>query len=134
MALKGTRRITNGLLLLGIGVIHDLVGIAAGMGLPGTLPRDLAGRKLFAEILSGGIVGAIRTDPARNMLFWSLFFGFVIMILGWFMHLIERSGHGIPRTVAWHTGALALAGGLLVPASGFWLVLPVAWRIGRGRP
>jgi hypothetical protein len=133
MTTRGTTRITNGLLLLGIGVIHNLVGIAAGIGLPAASPGGMAGRKLFSEILSGGIVGAIEPDPWRTILFWFLFFGFAMMILGWFMHLIERSGHPIPRTIAWHTGALALAGGLLIPASGFWLVLPVAWRMGRRR-
>ncbi len=131
MAIKTTTRITSGLLLFSIGVIHNLVGIAVGVGLSGTTPRALAGRKLFSEIISDGIVGAIDPDPWRGALFWFLFFGFVTMILGWFIHLMERADHAIPRTVAWQIGALALAGGLLIPASGFWLLLPVSWRLWR---
>ena len=133
MATAGDGRLTNGLLLLGIGVIHNLVGIAAGLGLPGAAPPELGGRRLFSEILGAGIVGAIELDPARTILFWFLFFGFLFMSLGWFVHLTERAGQRVPRAVAWHLGSLALAGGLLIPASGFWLVLPVAWRMRRVR-
>jgi hypothetical protein len=68
------------------------------------------------------------------VLFWFLFFGLLAMLLGWFLHRVERAGHAIPRVVAWHLAALALAGGVLLPASGFWLVLPVAWRIWRKAP
>jgi hypothetical protein len=124
-------RLTNGLLLLWIGVIHTLVGLAAGLGVPGVAPAALGTRRPLAEILSGGLVGAVEPDPWRMILFWFLFFGFAIMILAWWLHRSERAGHPVPRALAWQLGGLALLGGVLIPASGFWLVLPVAWRIGR---
>jgi hypothetical protein len=128
-----TARWTNGFWLLSIGVIHNLLGIAVGLGVPAALPEVLRGRRLFAEIVSAGVIGGVEPDTWRMLLFWFLFFGFAIMILGWLIHSFERAGHRIPRAVAWQIGVLALAGGLLIPASGFWLVLPVAWRLGRSR-
>jgi hypothetical protein len=117
--------ISNGKLLFSIGVIHNLLGAAVGLGWVG--PFD--GRNLFAEIFADGVVGAIETSPARIQLFWFLFFGFMTMALGQLMHRMERAGHTIPRPVAGSVAAIALGGGLLIPASGFWLVLPVAARI-----
>jgi hypothetical protein len=56
------------------------------------------------------------------------------MMLGWLMHRLERGGQPLPPVLGWQIAGLALAGGLLIPASGFWLALPVAWRIWRRRP
>jgi len=127
-------RLTNGLLFLSIGVIHNLCGIAVGLGAPGITPAALGGRRLLVEMFSQGLFGAVEPDPWRMILFWFLFFGLLAMMLGWVLHRVERAGHAVPRVVAWHMGALALAGVLLIPASGFWLVLPVAWRIWRQAP
>jgi Family of unknown function (DUF6463) len=124
-------RVTNGLLLLSIGVIHNLLGLAVGLGLPGVTPASLGGRRLLAEIASEGMFGSVEPDLWRMLLFWFLFFGFAIMILGFSLHRTERARHPLPRALAWQLGGLALLGGVLIPASGFWLVLPVAWRMGR---
>lgn len=126
-------KVTNGMLLFAIAIVHNLVGLAAGLGVPAVLPESMRGRRLFSEIAAAGLVGGVEPDAWRMLLFWFLFFGFVTMILGWFIHTVERAGHRPSRAVAWQLGALALAGGLLIPASGFWLVLLVAWRMGRAR-
>ena len=47
--------------------------------------------------------------------------------------LLERAGHRVPVALGWQLAGLSLAGGLLIPASGFWLVLPVAWRLVRAQ-
>jgi hypothetical protein len=122
-------RITNGLLLFCVAIIHNLFGVAVGAGVPGTGPPALGGRNLFSEVAAGGFLGAIEPDPWRTVLLWFLWFGLLAMAFGWFLHRVEREGHEIPRAVAWSLGGLALAGGLLVPASGFWLVLPIAGRM-----
>jgi hypothetical protein len=120
-------QITNGALLVGIGVVHSAFGLLTGAGLlapPGGPPRNL-----LAEIARDGVLGAIEPDPLRSVLFWFLFFGLLVMILGGLVHRIERDGGRPPGALAWQLGALGLAGGLLIPASGFWLLLPVALRL-----
>ncbi len=126
-------RVTSGFMLFSIGVIHNLMGLALGLGLFKGPTNALAGRQLIPEIVRDGVVGAFETDPWRMVLFWFLFFGLQTMILGWLVHRLERAGQPLPPVLAWQIAGLGLAGGLLIPASGFWLVLPVAWRIGRGR-
>lgn len=124
-------KLSNGRLLVAIGVIHTVFGIAAGVGWAGPSP----GRNLFSEIAGAGLVGAIDPDPWRMTVFWFLWFGFMTMVLGQVMHTLERGGHELPRAVAWSLGAIGLGGVLLMPASGFWTALLVAVRIWwRGRP
>jgi hypothetical protein len=123
------KRITNGALVMAIGGLHEVVGLLTGAGLiaPPGAPR----RNLLGEIAREGFVGAVERDPTRNVFFWFFFFGLVLLLLGWLMHAVERSGQRVPTSSGWQLGALAVAGGLLIPASGFWLALPVAWRIVR---
>lgn len=118
-------KLSNGSLLVAIGVMHNLFGIAAGLGWTG----PSAGRNLFSEIAAAGWVGAIDPDPFRMTVFWFLGFGFMTMAVGQVMHTLERAGHTVPRAVAWSVGAIGLGGALLMPASGFWTALPVAARI-----
>jgi hypothetical protein len=122
-------KLTNGKLLVSIGVVHTLFGITFGAGVAG----PLAGRNLFAEVVAGGVVGTIDSDPWRGLVFWFLFFGFMAMLLGQLMHRMERAGHELPRELGWLLGALTVVGIVLMPASGFWLVLPVALRMLRRR-
>lgn len=125
-------RWSPGSALFGIGVVHETLGLLAGAGV---LPQPGAARRnLLAEIARRGFVGAIEADPQRQILFWFLFFGFALLTLG---HALDRwvtGGARLPASVGWQLVALALGGGLLIPASGFWLALgPAAWVIGRAR-
>jgi hypothetical protein len=118
-------KITSGKLLIATGAIHTLVGIAVGLG----VTDELGGRNLFVEVARHGVA----PDLARMAMFWFLFFGFAIAVLGDFMHGMEQRGVELPARLGWQIGALGLAGGLMIPASGFWLVLPQAWWIIRRR-
>jgi hypothetical protein len=117
---------TPGKALLLIGALHEAVGIAAGVGaLP---PPDGPPRNLFREIIAAGVVAAIESDRLRTVLFWYLFFGLVLLMLGWTLDRWELRGDTLPASVGWQLAALALMGGLLIPASGFWLALvPAIW-------
>jgi Family of unknown function (DUF6463) len=118
-------KVTNGRLLGAIGIVHTLFGVMLGMGSMG----PPAGRNLFAEIAAAGVVGTIDLDPWRGVVFWFLFFGFMALALAQLLHRMERAGHAIPRATAWSLAAIGLGGVLLMPASGFWMVLAVAARI-----
>jgi hypothetical protein len=114
-------RATPGKLLLGIGALHEAVGVAAGLG--AIAPPDGPARNLFREILAAGVVGAVEADRLRTVLFWYLFFGLLLLMLGWALDRWEVRGDTLPASIGWQLVALALGGGLLIPASGFWLAL-----------
>lgn len=108
-----TSRITSGGLVLAIGTIHNVIGIAL------TRPH-------LREILADGYVNAVPDDaPWRLAAFWFLWFGWGLMLLGASWHHMERRGVAVPRWAGAVLFAIGLAGGLAMPASGFWLVLPV---------
>jgi hypothetical protein len=115
------RRVTNGMLLVAIGLVHQVFGLAVG-------------RHILVAIARDGVVGAIEPDPLRSIFFWYFFLGLVVLVLGGLLHQLEREGRRATRALGWQLGALGLAGGALIPASGFWALLPVAWRILRARP
>ena len=125
-------RMTPGKTMLATGLLHQTVGFLAGFGVlsPGSGPA----RNLFAEIARDGVVGAVEPDPQRQTFFWFLFFGFLILSLGWLMDRLETAEQPLPAALGWQLLAIALAGGLLIPASGFWLVVPQgAWVLWRAR-
>lgn len=118
--------------LFAIGVLHEAVGLAGGAGVVAMPGGDR--RNLFAELARAGVVGAVEPDPARQILFWYLFFGLLLLVLGRALHRWEAPGAPLPASVGWQLVAVAVAGGLLIPASGFWLALaPGLWVIRRAR-
>jgi hypothetical protein len=116
---------TNGALLFAIGVGHELIGLLAMVG----VNNPWGHRNVLAEIGRAGVIGGIGVDPVRAALFWFFFFGLVLLMLGSLLHGLERAGQPIAASVGWQLLALVIAGGLLIPASGFWLVVPVGVRI-----
>lgn len=104
----------SGLLLIGIGVIHTAFGVFQGSRMfsrlaQATFPTD-AGRQLV-------------TGLARQYVFWFLFGGFMMLLLGHLLMWSEHRGRRVPSFVGWELIALSLVGVALMPASGFWLVL-----------
>lgn len=122
--------LTPGKTVLATGVLHELVGLVVGLGLVSLSGGP--GRNLVLEIARDGFVGAVEVDAQRQAFFWYFFFGLLLMSLGWLMDRLETSDRPLPAALGWQLIALALAGGLLIPASGFWLALPqgvwVLWR------
>jgi hypothetical protein len=101
--------------ILGVGVVHNLVGIY--FFLP-TL-RDIA---------AAGVWNSIDMDPMRNLAFWFLFSGFMIMLVGYVVDWIEKIAEGaLPTPLGWSLLALLLMGIVTMPASGFWLLIPAIW-------
>jgi hypothetical protein len=133
---RALARVTAGAWVVVIGVVHTAVGLLLGLGLvqDPSVPQA-NGRAPVLEMLGGGVVNAVQPDLLRMVLFWFLFFGFVLLMLGSLMRWAERQGMVLPRSVGWQLAVLGLSGGLLIPESGFWLVLPVAalvlYRAGR---
>jgi len=127
------RYVTSGALLGWIGILHNAVGLVMGLGVISLEGHE--GRAPLVEIVRAGVVNGVEPDPLRSLFFWFVFFGWVAILLGTLMSWVERRGEQLPASLGYGLGALALSGGLMIPASGFWLVLPVAWLvIRRARP
>lgn len=114
------RSFTPGAQLVAIGVLHQVVGLALG-------------RSVLAAIASDGFVSAIEPSFERIALFWFLWFGWVLLLLGGAVLALEGRG-GAPRWLAIAIGVMAVGGGLMIPVSGFWLALvPVGMMVARQR-
>lgn len=90
------------------------------------------------EIVRRGVIDSVGTDPMVGAVAWFVLFGAVLALLGWAVLLVERHmapAPGALRPLGLGVLALALLGIALMPASGFWLVLPPAlalcWGPGR---
>lgn len=105
------QRNISGFLLIATGVLHCAVGLVLGWALLG-------------EIVADGLIGAIADDPSRNAIFWFMFGGVMMIMLGALMHEVETEREALPHWLGWSLIALGLGGGLCIPASGFWLVIP----------
>jgi hypothetical protein len=109
---------TSGLLLIGIGVLHTIFGVFQGHSLLSrisqtTFPTD-AGRQVVTAL-------------GKQFIFWFLFGGFLILVLGHLFTWIERRlKHPVPQFIGWELLVLSVGGLALMPLSGFWLVLAVA--------
>lgn len=96
--------------LMVIGVIHSVVGFVEGRGIIGELFRE-------------GLFNSVNDQPERQAAFWFLFGGFVIIIMGGCIDWIERRDIEMPPFLKWSFLALIIVGCVMIPASGFWLLL-----------
>lgn len=114
---------------MGIGAIHQLVGVAAGLGL---LPSPNGQTQApLVELWRSGIVGQAERDPWCMAMVWFLLFGFLLLFSGTVLHQLEVSGGRLSGGLAWGLGGLCALGVVLMPMSGFWLGFIPAIQIWR---
>ena len=115
-----------GLVVLAIGVIHNLLGLLVGVGFGGGLSGAESVTPLL-DIIAGGVIGAVEPDLMRTTWFWFVFFGWLLMIIGGMARHLEKRGQALPSWLGYQLVALAVTGGLMIPLSGFWsALLPAA--------
>jgi hypothetical protein len=110
------RQTWKGLWLLGVAVLHTVFAVVVFQ------PQ-------MREIVERGVFDSVGTDPMRGAVSWFVLFGGLFALLGWAVMLVERQAALAPvplRALGAGLLALALLGIVLMPASGFWLVLPPA--------
>lgn len=74
-----------------------------------------------------GVFNAVAGDVHMGNAIWFLLFGAVLALLAWEVTALERSQPPAAlRPMGWCLLALVAAGLVLMPVSGFWLVLPPA--------
>lgn len=83
----------------------------------------------LAAIAGDGFFDAVELDPAqldREAAFWHLTFGTTVLILGALVHWAQAMTGSLPAFLGWSLLAFGAAGVILMPASGFWAILPQA--------
>jgi Family of unknown function (DUF6463) len=93
----------------------------------------------FAAIVFGNVLISIATqgffntvgkDPTIAAAVWFVLFGAVVFISGLAISGLEQTSSApVPKSIGWSLLALSVVGIVLMPASGFWLVIPPAVAI-----
>ncbi|WP_199617606.1 DUF6463 family protein [Paenibacillus alkalitolerans] len=112
---RGIKR-RAGLFLMLTGWLHTAVGL-------------ILYRKQLQEILADGLWNTAPEGEWEAMtVFWFMMFGFMLIYLGYTADwLLKKKGIAPPPAFGWILLAICLAGVVVMPVSGFWLVLPQAW-------
>ena len=109
-------RFYSGTLLMATGVLHCVAILLFGL-------------EPLLALLQSGFVGQVEAVPLQMAVFWSSCFGAMLLVCGGLMRDVERRGHRLPGWLGWAVILLAVVGIAGIPASGFWLVLPLGARI-----
>ena len=83
----------------------------------------------LAAIAQGGFFDAVELNPPqfdRETAFWHMIFGVTLLMLGALTHWAQARTGTLPAFLGWSLLALGMAGVILMPLSGFWLLLPQA--------
>jgi len=99
-----------GWLLMAIGVIHTVFVVWVGRG-------PLLG------VVQDGFLRALFPHHDRLEVFWSLCFGVMAFFLGQLISWSEAQGKWMPAFLGWEILGLAVLGAVLMPVSGWWLVM-----------
>lgn len=102
--------------LVGVSVLHTLFAIVAFRG-------------VYSALFDRGFVNAVGSDPISSAAVWFFLFGPALFLCGIAVSALERSSQPLPKLLGWGLLLLAVLGIALMPASGFWLVLPPAVAI-----
>lgn len=89
---------------------------------------------LFDIVVGQGLFDSIGSDPLRGAVAWFVLFGALLALLALAITPLERLGAAAAlRALGGGLLALIACGLVLMPVSGFWLALPVAWSLTRRR-
>lgn len=110
----------SGYVLMAIAVLHEVVGLF------------FYGSTLV-EIFQAGFFNTINPPYwQRDAAFWFLQFGVLLFLMGWVAQWALRTVGYIPAFVSGGVLLVSVIGVLMMPASGFWLAIPVALVMLRG--
>lgn len=105
----------SGLLLMAVAVLHEVVGIVFYFD-------------TLVDIGEAGIINTINPPHwQRDAAFWFLMFGAMLFFYGWIAQWLINQAGSLPAFWGWALLGLCTTGVIFMPASGFWLGMPVAW-------
>jgi hypothetical protein len=99
-----------GQLLMGTGALHTVIGV-------------LGFRRTLVEIHRDRYLNTIGRDAERNAALWCLTTCGLLVVLGQLARSAQEQTGEVPRSLGWGLLAISIPGVVLLPASGFWLVL-----------
>jgi len=109
-----TKKIWIGRWLLAVAALHTVAGC-------------FFGARVLPQLWERGVFNTVGNDPMSGVIVWFLLFGVVLAILGLAVTDLERHDRfDSARMLGAGMFMLSLAGVVLMPASGFWLVFPPA--------
>lgn len=108
------RRNWEGPWLLAVAAVHSLFGL-------------IVFAPVLRAMLAEGLFNTVNVDPLRGAVSWFLLFGLPLALLALCITPLQQAGaQRRLRALGWSLLALGALGVGLMPASGFWLVLPPA--------
>lgn len=93
-----------------IGIMHTIFGLVVM-------------HKVLLHIVQSGVFNTIHGQVEREAVFWFLFSGFGLIIIGALINWIEKLGYVLPQFLHWSFLAITFTGLVIMPMSGFWLLL-----------
>lgn len=102
-----------GPVLVGIGGLHTAIGV-------------FAFRPQLNAIVRDGVVDAVAPHQDRQTTFWFTLTGTTLMLWGANIRWMERQTGGVPPALPWQLLSVGSSGVVLMPRSGFWLLLGAA--------
>jgi hypothetical protein len=105
-------RFTGQTLML-VGALHILAGLLSQRGPLAGIARD-------------GVFNAVGSHTDRQAAVWFLVTGVALLLFGYLAHWTQRQAGTLPVALGWSLLAIAGAGLVLMPLSGFWLIIPAA--------
>ena len=97
--------------VLGIAAAHTLFGVVFF-------------RRTVLTLVDEGLVATVRDQADRGAVFWFFYTGFALALVGAWMNERETEGRPFPGYLVASLAALTAAGALIMPRSGFWLLIP----------
>ncbi|MCU0633974.1 MAG: DUF6463 family protein [Gemmatimonadaceae bacterium] len=104
--------------LVGVGVLHCLVGLVLYAPAGAAIVRD-------------GLWNAVDPHADRNVFFWFLCAGALLILVALLVDRAEHAHLDVPRSVLWGWTTLTIVCLIAMPISGFWLVLPALVGLAR---
>lgn len=102
-----------GSLMIGVAVLHTAFGAWFG-------------RRPLAGMLSDGVLNSVDSHGERGLVFWFLMMSPLLLMLGQLCLFLAQRGIAPPRWLGLEVLALTVCCALLMPVSGFWLLIPPA--------
>ena len=80
-------------------------------------------REQWHQVFSDGFVAAAKT-PSTKLAVWFVLFGMAFAVIASLSLSLEKAGLELPQFGVWVLISLTAVGLMLIPLSGFWLILP----------